>query len=396
MKQILVISVLAFVFMFSMSQVVQGISLTDYKFPVSTSQEAYLNGNYKTMGNSTDSTEVGYNFGGSASYSLNYRSLPFSYDFDFVGSFTVDKSTAEDSETEEAYNLSASTNADKYFSKDSNLFGYGLARAAYRKLASQDEADDPRVDLEGGAGFGRTINATVLKQAIRMNEDFKKYGVITGNIPDETLLELAGIIDREGEYRSRFGNVEYRKYWYEDMEKAIRESGVLSEGGLGAMGIVRIQEVLDEPTAQRWHGWSVRAGVGARVSDYDGESGDPYLTTRFDWYRPVTLNLQLTNRASMQTVFEEDQTYNVQNTFRVDYEISNRIDWYNIATVSYDIMTADGAEDVLQLNLQSTYIFYIENQLTFNPEFQYNYEDDGIGDSEWNWQFLGSISYRLR
>ena len=59
------------------------------------------------------------------------------------------------------------------------------------------------------------------------------------------------------------------------MEKVVRESGVLSGDSLGAIGILRIQEVLDEPTAQRWHGWAVRGGVGARVKDFDGESGDP-------------------------------------------------------------------------------------------------------------------------
>jgi len=313
-----------------------------------------------------------------------------------LGNFAVAKSTVEDSDTEDSYDILATTVADKYIRDDSNLFGFGGASLEYRKLTSQDEADDPRIDLEVGVGYGRTINATVLKQAIRINEDFKKYNVISGDIPDNALLELAQVIDREGEYRSRYGNVEYRKYWFEDMEEVIRKSGVLAGESLGAIGILRIQEVLDEPTAQRWHGWVARAGVGVQVSDFDGDAGDPTVSARFDWTRPIDIRFQLSNSASFYTVLEDDPTYNLQDVFRLDYEISNRIDWYNSLAVNYDIPTIDDAENILRLNLKSTYIFYIENQLTVNPEFQYQFIDDGIGDSRWNWAILGSVTYRLR
>jgi hypothetical protein len=372
------------------------VSLTDYVFPKSATQEAYVNGAFNAQGNSLDSTEVGYNLAGSASYDLNLRSLPLSYDLAALANFSVAKSTVESAETEDAYDFLVSTNADKYLRNDSKLFGYGAASLHYRKLAALDEADDPRIDIEGGVGYGRTINATVLKQAIRMNEDFLKYGVITGDMPRDALLELASVIDRRGEFRSEYGPVEYRKYWYEAMEEVVRKSGVLKEDTLGAIGIIRIQEVLDESTAQRWHGWVVRGGVGVRVSDYDGEAGDPYVKARFDWTRPVNLRLQLTNNASFSTIFEDDPTYSFQDIFRVDYELSNRIDWYNSATLNYDIPTADGAENILGLNLQSTYILYIENQLTFNPGIQFSYLDTGVGDATWDWSLAASISYRLR
>jgi hypothetical protein len=372
------------------------VKLTDYKFPISTSQEAYVNWLLNTSGQSADTTEVSYNFGGSANYRLNFRSLPLSYDFSVVGNFSLAKGSEKDSESEDAYYIMATTGADKYFREDKDYFGYGAASFEYRKLSSMEDADDPRVDLEAGAGYGRTINATVLKQAIRMNEDFLKYGVIKSDLPDEALLDLAAVIDREAEFRSKHGNIEYRKYWYEEMEKIIRDSGMLSGDSLGAIGILRIQEVLDEPTAQRWHGWVARVGVGARVSDFDGESGDPRLTARFDWTRPYGIDLQLRNNATYSTVFEDDPVHTFSDIFRVDYEVSNRIDWYNSLGLSYDMPTADGLENILRMDLTSTYFFYIENQLSFSPEFQYQFVDDGFGDSEWNWTLLMSFSYRLR
>ena len=61
------------------------ISLTEYTFPTSTSQDAYLNGTFNLNGSSKDSTQTGYNFGGAAQYNLYYRSLPFTYQTNFNG-----------------------------------------------------------------------------------------------------------------------------------------------------------------------------------------------------------------------------------------------------------------------------------------------------------------------
>lgn len=372
------------------------ISLTDYTFPNSTSQQAYVNGTFNANGNSIDTTQIGYILGGSGNYWLALRSLPFSYDLTTGASFATTRGTADGAEAEDSYDLNLATNLDKYLSDFSKTFIYGAGFFDYRKLSTQEEADDPRIDVEAGIGVGRTINATVLKLAVRMDEDFVKYGVTTRPMSDEALLQLAAIIDREAEFRSVHGAVEYRKYWYEAMEKVLVSAGVLAREGLSAMGVLRIQEVMAEPTAQRWHGWSARVGVGARISDYDGESGDPTLVGRLEYHRPIGFDLQVSNRSSVSTIFADEQNYHFMNAFRVDYEISNRVDWYNGLTLNYDLLTADDAENILEALFNSTFIFYLENRLSINPELQFRYRDNGIGDAEWDWAFLGGITYRLK
>jgi hypothetical protein len=374
----------------------QAIDLTKYTFPVSTSQQAYVNGAFNVNGTSTDTLETGYNVGADASYDLFYRSLPFSYYLSALGSFSVNKSQIVDSESQEAYNVWVNTRANKYFSDESKIFGFGSTTFQYRKLAAQEDADDPYWDVTAGMGYGRTIDATVLKQAYRMAQDFKRFGVVKGEIPEKTLIELARIIDREGEFRSIHGPVEYRKYWYEAMEEVLHNAGVLTEDGLGAIGVLRIQEVLDEPTAIRYYGWEARAGVGVVVSDFDGEAGDPLLTVDFDYSRPVSLQLQLNNSAYYRTVFEDDPVHRVGDVFQVYYEVSNRIDWDNTLSLEYLMPTAEDSENVLTLNFTSAYILYIENRLTFNPSFVLNYLDDGVGDAKSDWALRGSISYRLK
>jgi hypothetical protein len=374
----------------------QAIDLTKYTYPTSTSQEAYVNGTFNVNGTSIDTLETGYNFGADARYDLFYRSLPFTYSLNGIGSFSLNKAQEEGAERQDAYNVRLRTRANKYFSNESKVFGFGETTAEYRKLAAQDDADDPYWDVSAGLGYGRTIDATVMKQAYRMAQDFKRFGVVKSDVPEATLIELARVIDRQGEFRSQYGPVEYRKYWYEAMEEVLKKAGVLAEDQLGAIGVLRIQEVLDEPTGRRYYGWELRAGGGVVISDFSGEQGDPFVDVNFDYSRPVSLALQLNNNAYYSTVFQDDPVHRIGDVFQVYYEVSNRIDWDNTLAVDYLMPTANEAENVLSLNFTSTYILYIENQLTFNPSFVFNYYDDGVDDAKSDWALRGSISYRLR
>jgi hypothetical protein len=380
----------------SWSNVAQAIDLTKYTFPTSTSQEAYLNGTFSVNGTSLDTLETGYNVGGDARYDLFYRSLPLTYNLNAIGSFSLNKAQEQDAERQEAYNVRVRTRANRYFSDESKFFGFGATTAEYRKLSVQEDADDPYWDVSAGLGYGRSIDATVLKQAYRMAQDFQRFGVVNTEVPEAKLIALARIIDREGEFRSQYGPVEYRKYWYEAMEKVLEEAGVLAEDGLGAIGVLRIQEVLDEPTGRRYYGWELRAGGGVVISDFTGEQGDPFVDVNFDYSRPVSLQLQMNNNAYYSTVFQDDPVHRIGDIFQIYYEISNRIDWDNTLTVELLMPTADDAENSLSLNFTSTYILYIENQLSFNPSFVFNYLDDGVEDAKSNWALRGSISYRLK
>ncbi|MBU0518806.1 hypothetical protein KJ564_07700 [bacterium] len=372
------------------------IDLTDYTFPVSTSQQAFLNGAFNLNGSSADSTQTAYNLGGSGTYDLFYRSLPLEYQLSALGNFSFLRGELEGADDQNGYNTGISTRLNKYFKDDSKVFGFGEANVEYRKLNAQDEADDPYADVTIGFGYGRSIDATVLKQAVRLSEDFQKYNVTNSPIPDKGLLELAQIIDKKSEFRSTYGVVEYRKYWYEAMENVLMDYDVLTGDGLGAMGAIRIEEVLAEPTGFRFHGWQARAGFGIVVSDFDGEAGDPLFSLGFDWARPLGMQLQLNNNAYLSTVLVSDPAYNLGDEFQIYYEISNRIDWDNRFKINYTINSAEGLENVLNLTFTSTYILYIENQLTFNPSFVLSYVDDGINDALTDWAILGSISYRLK
>ena len=397
MKSIVMYFVLAtMVSLVAVHEAAAMVNLNRYTFPTSTSQSAYLTGNFNLSGTSADCTQTAYNTSAAASYDLFYRSLPFSYNFNIIGNIVSARAITEGAESEDAYDVRATTRGNKYFYSDRDFFGFGAATFEYRKQQGADTVDDPYVDVSAGVGYGRTIDATVLKQAWRMQEDWKRYKVITGDLPDEALMDLARVIDRRSEFQSRYGSVEYRKYWYEAMEQVLRDANVLTGPSLGAIGILRIQEVLDEPTGRRITGWEARLGGGMVLSNFDGSEGDPFAAAEFDWSQPVSIDLQLNNNFYSRAVFSTDPSYVIGDRFQVYYEITNRIDWDNSVRAEMSVPTAAGAENDLTGNFTSAFLFYLENRLTFGPSFIVNYHDDGIHDAQTDWSLLGSITYRLR
>ena len=114
--------------------------------------------------------------------------------------------------------------------------------------------DRPSVDLTIGVGYGRSINATALAKAVRIEDFFLAEGLIFEQLPKETMIELGHIIERSSEYEDVNGT-RYENYWFEDMENAIGKSRILGES-LGAIGILRMREVLfQERINDRFYGW---------------------------------------------------------------------------------------------------------------------------------------------
>ncbi|MCX7835503.1 MAG: hypothetical protein N2450_05470 [bacterium] len=376
------------------------ISLTDYLYPTSFSHEAYLNGTFNFNGASLDTTQIGYNVGGNAFYNLNYRSLPFSYVLSARGNLLLERSSRQNAKDQNSYSAILETRANKYWYEDEKIFGFGGLNLGYRKEFTRNQADDPYVDVTAGLGYGRYVNATVLKQAIRVSEDLLRFGVIKSALPDQVLLDLARVIDRESEFKTLYGAVEYKKYWYEEMETILQDANLLVDGSLGTMGSIRIEEVLAERIGPRYYGWEARIGGGAVLQDYNGNQGDPLATVAIDWSRPISLDLQLNNHFALKTQFVDSttsyQSHTVTNTFQVYYELTNRIDWDNVLKAEYKKQTLSNAKDNLAVQFSSTFIFYIENQLTFNPALLINYRDNGIVDPVTDWTINGSVSYRLK
>ncbi len=370
------------------------ISLTEYTFPTSRSQEAYMNGTFSSDGSTSKNSQTGYNASGGASYNYYYLSLPFTTKLLSQGYYRVSRGDSISNPRNSSYDFTVAPSVSRYFRSEDKFFSFGSGQIEYLKTPNNDHAYKPYIQVTTGIGYGRTINATVLKQAVRMSEDFKRFQVTKGDIPDESLLKLAQIINNESEYRTKYGSEEYGKYWYNAMEEVLRETGMLNGDRLSAIGILRIQEVLKELTGQRFYGWEARIGFSKVVSDTFGKSYPATVQLSLDWSRPISMALQLNNNFYCNT--NSDSIFNIGNRFQIYYEFSNRIHWNNYLDINAVLRTKSGHKHSHQSTVYSDFQFYIENQFWFNTTFRLDRSDNRIDKPLSTWSYTSGINYRLR
>ncbi len=375
------------------------IEIEDYKIIEGTYQDAYLNGSLTVEGGNQDQTS--YNSHIDATGRIIHNSAPFSWQASGIISGDWFRGDKDSDETQKSYNATATTRFDKYLYNDDTYFYYGSADLGYRKQVTSDNADDPYVKIGAGVGYGRMYDATALAKALRVVEDLTKYKIISGMPSDDAMIELSRVINLEDEYRSKYGAREYKKYWFEDMEKVLKKAGVLHKESLGAFGIVRINEIFSyEKIGGRFHGWKVRGGLGQVLSNYDGESEDTTADIEFEYGKPFGYHAQFTERAQLSKVLDSSSAidFQFQNTMTYIYELSDKIDWTNSWVLRHDAY--DQGDDVTTNNLSTGFLYYLPNQLTFNVTFSMSKTDGTNGQSvetpDWDTKFYTGLTYRLR
>ena len=334
----------------------QNVSVTDYEVPVSSADRLLVDfsGDHATKGSDVTASKVAV----SGLYKRFYDSLPFGYSIDFIGSSLVNKDIEEDEYVTD-YTSEGSVAFKKYLMKDNDLFGSVRLDASMLKAY-----DQPASALTLGVGYGRFIGATPLAKAVRIEEFLIKEGQLEGHMPKAEILELSRIIARRGEYEDRHGDT-YKTMWYEDMEGIMRKSGLLKENALGAVGVLRVDEVIErERIADRFYGWDATLGVKFDVTlPYDEQDRAPVnLALGASYARPIDWKWQVSERFSMTTPFEDfAQAFSASLISDVSYELTNRID----LRVQH-LLIADKVKDEdnkLSNSLSASFIYYIENYI---------------------------------
>lgn len=356
----------------------QDVSITDYKVPVSTARSMIVNGNYNyaSYGDSTTADNGNVRL----IYKQFYSSLPFTWTIDVDGSGTKQRD-----DYTHAVNLASSLN--KYVWNERNWFGFGRFQASHIK-----DFDNPQSRISVGAGYGRFISATAFAKAIRIDNFLLEEGVISGHLDKETLIELGNIIEKEQEYKDIYGST-YEPKWYENMEKVIKASAKLEGENLGAMGILRIKEVLfSETIHDRFYGWEIRAGVGYDLSTaYKSEDRKTTAEAGISFSYPLSLRSQFNHRTQYNSDFNNlGKVYDATSSTDYTYELSNRIDVFT----GYQFQTFKFSEDLDAVNshvLNLSFIFYIENRINL----VINGKMDKTADYDWNRSAIVTIGYRI-
>jgi hypothetical protein len=380
------------------------IEITDYKVIEGTYSDAYVDGSLN-INNDSDKDQTSYNAVVKADLESVHTTAPYTLEYSLQGQGSAIRGSDDNDERESQYNTTANIEINKYINNDDTYFVYGNTELGYQKLSTTSKASDPFVKIGAGVGYGRMYIATPLANAMRIADDLKVYKVIKASISDKALMALAKVIGLESEYASKHGANEYKQYWYSDMEKVLKENDALKDGSLSATGIVRLDEILSTNDSRgvldRLHGWTVQAGAGQILSDYNGDDGDTTLDAEVDYALPFGYTSQLRETLKASKVLDSDSAfdYTMGNDLKYTYEISDKVDWINTWNLQY-LKANNSGDDVTTNILGTTFRYYLANQLTFNTTLSLsNVDGNNLGFAEtkgWNTALTSSVSYRLK
>lgn len=339
----------------------QNVSVKDYKVPVSRATNLRINGFWSwsqtgdsVSGNSSSANVVFRKF---------YSSLPFAWflDVDATGGRTAGKNN---------YDVRFDGNVRKYIWDNDDWFSFS-------RLTSQKATDYRRwaANLTLGGGYGRYINATALAKAVRIEEHLIRENVISDYMPKGAMIAIANIIEREDEYQDLYGEA-YETQWLGDIEKEIVGSDMLVGQRVGAIGILRIRQVLfeiNERINQRYYGWDLSAGALFTLSNRDGsKAGSPNLSITGRYSFPLSWRTQINLSAGVFSPIDSAFMKRITANTSIDFifELSNRINFL----ASHRLVMFKNPDQNTQLDnvLSASFLFYIENNIYFgiNSSFE--------------------------
>ena len=366
----------------------QEVSVTDYQVPVSAADRLLIDFSMNHATTGADATTSKGNIGGI--YKRFYDSLPFGYSIDLIGSGLLDRNIETD-----AYDTNYQINGDvgvKKYLMESNPFlrdSFGSVRATSDMSKAYDR---PTSALTVGMGYGRFIDATALAKAVRIEAFLMKEGELSDHLPKDIILELSQIIQREDEYKDKFGEI-YKKEWYKDMEAVMTKSGLLQADGLSAIGVLRIEEILErEEIADRFYGWDVALGSKFDITTpyTDQDRSIAHLDVTASYARPIAWRWQISERLSINTPFDSiGQAFSLSLSSDISYELSNRIDLRLRHLFRLDRPEVGNTEN--SHSLGASFIYYIENSVNLVATQQIEI----VPDEDINTNFTVVLNYRV-
>ncbi len=343
-----------FLFLLVTVSLAQNVSVTDYIVPISQATNLRVNGfwNWAQVGDSV----TGNTISGNLIYRRFYTSLPFAWFINIDGSGGRDAGKSN-------YDLRTEISARKYIWESRDWFGFstitGQRTNNYTRVAS---------NVTVGAGFGRYINATALAKAVRIEEHLLKENIISDHLPKETIIRIANIIEREDEYRNLYGEV-FETQWFGDIENEIRLSGMLNGYSIGAIGTLRVRQVLfgiNERVNDRYYGWDISTGTLFTITTRDrSKAGSPNFSILGRYSNPLSWRTQINLSAEIFSPIDSSFIKQFTATANADfiYELSNRINF--VAGYKIQLYKADKSDEKFDNSLNGSFLFYIENNIYF-------------------------------
>ncbi len=376
------------------------ISLRDYKVPVSSARSSFVSG-MLYLQDREDSIPIGGV--GTFAFDFNkfYSSLPFAYDITFhlrtdaqyPERFEINDTTMREDtfSTHSVYTVQLSGQMNKYLFKGKDFFGFTKLDYTQQTVYYQ-----PDIEIIGGFGIGRFINATPLARAIRIEEELKKEGVLVGDIPYGVLLKFAKHLAPEVQKKYQEEFYYWEREYYATLEEILKSSGVLKNQELGSTGTLVINDIMNEFIAERYYGTEFALGIGYEISNpaqYD-TIHDVFIEFAEKFATPLDIKSQFIQSFSLQFPFTGGKLGNeLSSSFMIkfSYEVSNKIDFVGAYYLNATIQR-EGGRIYHEHEGDITFIYTIINRLDLTNTISVR-RPSGI--ERFDWEFRTELKYRI-
>lgn len=222
-----------------------------------------------------------------------------------------------------SYQADGAMNLRAYL-EQTNFFGFVGAEAQ-----GATTFISPGLRVSAGLGYGRFKDVTALSKALKIQERLLGLKALSAPLPATVIFELADTIGRRGEFSDLASLVQR-------LEEIIEATGFVPQEQLGAVALLRIEEIVTETADEKLCGWELRVGLGYELLDPQGGARDWLTLASFEYALAPAPRSQFKSslRFSSSLALLEDYVLIAQAnyTFRISETIDSQASYTFVRT----------------------------------------------------------------
>ncbi len=283
-----------------------GMPLCNYHAPVSDLSNLGMSFSYHYYNDPYGLHDQDINAGSfQVHYTRIYDSPDFGYDFAAKNDMTISVLSLS------TYNVNADGSVKRYLSPDRDFFGFA---GVCGKTASNYETIGISVNL--GLGYGRFANVTPLAKAIEIDSYLVARGSLADHLSDIDLQALAHEIDNASTYPTTADLLSA-------LQEIVEGSGLVKEGGLDALDISEMGNIVRDNTHSRYCGGEAKLGLSYEILDPMGGANDLFATASFNYAFTATPRSQFLIQGSITGPLDIVKEHELSAAASYDYLISD-------------------------------------------------------------------------
>jgi hypothetical protein len=255
--------------------VAQAMPLCSYRSPLTDLSDLVMSFSYQYVNDPYGLKDRDENAG---QFVVDYKQLYDTAEYGFDAKFanTLEIVLPDDS----TYSMIAGGNIKRYLVSEGDVFAFAGASARSSSLVS------PGVSVNVGLGLGRFSDVTPLATATRIDEALVRRGTLTDHLRSADLEILAYEVGSSDTYASGAELLSV-------VQEIIESSGYVRPGGLDALDLSKITDLLNDKSFSRYCGWDGKIGVGYEILDPSGGTNDLLVAAAFNYAFTTAPNAQL-------------------------------------------------------------------------------------------------------